>query len=504
MSRIQRRAAVLTLGLVVALTLSFLLLSRSADQQASPPNPTLLVETDQDSSVSESELEPAVEPRTHDGVFPLHGVIDNPDCHMRSGEQETRGLAVMLLPDGEISHFKVVDADGTVFEGSLPFVANHLRLGRRVDGTILVGFGDLRLNSRVFREEDTAEPVHIYEDGNLIYARQKVWDFDISRDGAAFFTAEPYDGESARLRIEHLDWGVVREYDLGTRMARHGFDIHATPMFLQSSDEVMLKSYSTLPHMFYPVDDRPVRSVDQVQRGGFTTRFLSRNTAYYAELLDPDREWWRIGRREYRWIDDEMQWTDTWIRELALHNFGIGLYVSDDGNHVIVEAWNRHVFNGTTGVTEFAFPTEDAISQRPGMPSDAALRRRVVSEAYRNARVERLAGVWDPSKAPDPGGHGNLEITDGLLTSSEVDFFRTVEDCRTYVHDQYDECVSKVSEEGLFRRDFYYVYDMATITPQASPDRRIERNRDHSCSGAWSAQKKVEIVDGRYRYINRW
>ncbi len=73
-------------------------------------------------------------------------------------------MAVVTAPTEDGAEFAVVDSGGTLFSDVLPFVPNHRRIGRSADGSVLVGFADLRLNSRVFRAADTPEPLLIYID----------------------------------------------------------------------------------------------------------------------------------------------------------------------------------------------------------------------------------------------------------------------------------------------------------------------------------------------------
>ena len=84
-------------------------------------------------------------------------VLGNLECRMLAGRRAAAGSAIVALPHGAGAKFAVLDADGTVAGGTLPFRPNHYRLGRRSDGTPLAALADLRLNSGTFRPENTPE-----------------------------------------------------------------------------------------------------------------------------------------------------------------------------------------------------------------------------------------------------------------------------------------------------------------------------------------------------------
>lgn len=123
--------------------------------------------------------------------------------------------AAVVLPADSGARFAVLDGSGWVFGDTLPFLPNHHRLGKRSDGTVLAGFGNLRLNSKVFRGSETPEPVRIYEDGYVAYETDKAWDFGIARDGTSFFVHEPLPGGASRLVVRDLDAGGEKHIHFG-------------------------------------------------------------------------------------------------------------------------------------------------------------------------------------------------------------------------------------------------------------------------------------------------
>ena len=117
------------------------------------------------------EAEPA---RTHEGVANdpvsspvwVEEVISNPDCRLVVGQRSVSDTALVIVPFGEGAWFAVVDALGVVFDGTLPFLPARHVLGKRTDGTVLVG---LELDGRL----------RIVHDGHSIFELDEAWRFDI-------------------------------------------------------------------------------------------------------------------------------------------------------------------------------------------------------------------------------------------------------------------------------------------------------------------------------------
>lgn len=187
---------------------------------------------------------PSARPRPSVGeAFAPDEVIGNLDCAMAVGGLEN-DTAVVLLPrergialrgtakaDGsfaraaspsltlaEGSRFAVVDREGHVFGDVLPFTPNHKHLGRRADGSVVVGFGDLRLNSKRFRAPETPEPVRIYVDGHVVYSTDKAADFRIAADGSSFFVKELLPAGTSRLVVRDLDSGALEHIEIGNAL----------------------------------------------------------------------------------------------------------------------------------------------------------------------------------------------------------------------------------------------------------------------------------------------
>ena len=133
------------------------------------------------------------------------------------GRGRANDTAIVILPTSEGAHFTVLDGNGEVFGDTLPFLPHEYHLGRRADGTVLAGFGDLRLNSRHFRDRDTPEPVRVYMDGQVIYESDKTWRFSVAPDGSSFYVHEPLAGGASRLIVHNLDELAERHFDMDRR-----------------------------------------------------------------------------------------------------------------------------------------------------------------------------------------------------------------------------------------------------------------------------------------------
>ena len=143
-------------------------------------------------------------------------VIEQLDCRLFAGIARVAHLGVVLLPSADCADYAVLDRTGVLFEGTLPFSPHHVRVGMRPDSSVLVGFGDLRLNSGDFRPIESREPVQILRDNHVIFKSDKVRDFDIASDGSSFAVHEPAPGGTSHLIIRNIDTGKESHYDLET------------------------------------------------------------------------------------------------------------------------------------------------------------------------------------------------------------------------------------------------------------------------------------------------
>ena len=172
--------------------------------------------------------------------FAPEDVIGNRDCLFQAGYGNAAGTGLVVLPGIGGYAFEVLDGEGRVFGDVLPFNPNHYRLAKDRNGSILAGFADLRLNSLVYRDEDSPEPIRIFRDGQLIYEANKVWDFGLAPDGSAFFVIEPTADLTSQLLIYDLEQGTQYQHDLGYAYTSQFDELPYTAQFTVTSNEVMM------------------------------------------------------------------------------------------------------------------------------------------------------------------------------------------------------------------------------------------------------------------------
>ena len=149
----------------------------------------------------------------------------------------------------------------------------HLRVGKRADGSVLAGFGYLRLNSEEVRERNTSEPVRIYMDGQVIYDSDKAWDFEIASDGSSFYVHEPLAANVWRLIVRNLNLDREDHHDLGIVFTPvNDYESDFSPKFSVGEREVMFfpayaDAFGRGPHTFFPTDGGEVRQILVGQRG---------------------------------------------------------------------------------------------------------------------------------------------------------------------------------------------------------------------------------------------
>lgn len=301
----------------------------------------------------------------HNAELAVEDVIDNPECRMIAGSGSAEGAALVVVPDSTGVRFGVLDADGTVFARSLNFMPNHLRLGRRSDGTLVAGLADLRLNSREFREPDAPEPVHIYVNDQLVYETAKAWNFGVARDGSSFFVLEPMAGEASRLLLRNLDLGEEEHFDLGSIFApASAYDPGVIVRYTNLQDEVMFHrggDFGRGLYHFYSVDGGNARTIGigspsnpasvatvdlEISDDAFEAQIVSSEVGYFAYSLEQEAsvttgmpERWLIVKRGITY-EPEPAVKEIWSRNLRLSGFNGSMVESDDGRSLALGAWD--------------------------------------------------------------------------------------------------------------------------------------------------------------------
>ena len=427
-----------------------------------------------------------------DGGIPHDLVIGNPDCRMSVGSGSGSGVALVAVPEADGAAFEVLGESGRLFADSLPFAPNHLSVSRRSDGVVLAGLGDLRLNSSVFRDPDTLEPLRIYADGQVIYDVDKAWDFSIAADGSSFFVHEPLAGDASRLVIHDLDLGVIKEYDLGTTYTpASAYEIGFAARYSLGFGEVIFApayadAFGRDVHRFYPVGGRAVRQATGALSN--SAHFASSEIGFFADFVDVSpvhmdstprvpEEVWRLSRRA---LDHESGGSavDVWTRDVSLQGFYGTMELSDEGDWLAVKAWNLTILDAATGEVVFEYPLAG---------DKEAERRRIANVMGSNMALEQVGDVSSV-------GFRDKRLLLYRRIGSEIG-------CSGIRGRDYAECLADLRRAGLFR-SVVDVYDMASIELEGQPDFRLQTDPSIQC-GSGYALRGLEVSGGslRYRYV---
>lgn len=330
-------------------------------------------------------------------------VVGVPECQLLAGRGSARDTALVVVPGDSGTRLAVLYGNGLLYGVSLPFLPHILELGKRADGSVVAGVGDLRLSSGVFREPDTPEPVRIYQDGQLIYETEKAWDFGIASDGSSFYVQEPLAGAGSRLIVRDLNAGVEAHVDLGTRYSPwYAYDRGYSIAYANGAKEIMFHKGGDMGsglYQFYSVADEGFRTLRVggtfpaiaddgvadivVDDNAFMTKIVSSEEGYFAyppskfaTLGSPDP--WRIVRRRFDY-GDEPGAADEWSLDIGLTGYGGTMIPSDDGRWLGLNAWEFVLLDAATGRPVFRFPKVDktgALGERAGSGGDRRRCRR--------------------------------------------------------------------------------------------------------------------------------
>ena len=428
-----------------------------------------------------SELRPAAELRPAE-------VIGNIDCNMKVGTGPASGSAVVVVPALEGARFSVLGAGGTLASGSLPFHPHIVELGVQPDGTPVFGLGDLRLNSGVFRERDTAEPVRIWVGERVAYESDKAWDFLVAPDGSSFAVHEPLAGDGSRLVVNNLQTGEERHFDLGTRFTPfNDYEPSAAIRYSLDGSEIIFYSSQTDAsglgtYWFYPTGEGRVRRIEV--EGGRGAVLASSSEGYLADqppdLGEEERDSvWRVTKR--RFDAGEGSAGEAWSRTLDLRIFDGDMFASDDGRWLALQAWDFHVLDTDTGNVVFRYPMVASAREH------VARLGSVVGEGASASDLGRLSGI--------------------LFKGGNMLFLREFgqRDCSTPPGEQYDErryrtCLRALRKSGAYRA-VYDVYDMDRISVDATPYHRAEVRMDGNCALADPSLGGLRDRRGRLAYV---
>lgn len=414
--------------------------------------------------------------------------ILNFDCYMRSGKGSASNVAVVILRSGEGTKFVVLDESGELTRGELDFRPNHLRIGRRSDGSVVYGFGDLRLNSKVFRAQDSAEPIRIFQDNYVIYESDKAWDFDVAHDGSSFFVHEPTAGGTSRLRVRNLDSGTQVEHDLGTRLSPFNdySSSHAPGYSLDATEIVFTPAHADAMgrgvYWFYPVGDG--KKLQVTIEGFWSAMLTSSENGYFVQHpndIDPDESegGWRVSKRRLRSSTREFE--ELWSVELNVRKLSGLMSLSENGKWLGLSGNEYMVLDTDTGETIFTFPYG----------------------SNREAQLVRLApNLAEGATIDDIGQYGDLRFKGNHLVGYRI--LGGTSWCSQKSGEEYDrikerECIRESRLLGKLK-EFFDIYDMNSIELSSSPTYTTEVYSESNCNPANPGWKGLVNVDGKLAF----
>ncbi len=299
-------------------------------------------------------------------------VIAHPDCRIGLGQGFAQDATVVVVPAGDGAWYAVINGDGVMFDGTLPFLPDRQAFGQRADGSVIAGFGHEGM-------------VRVVQDGQLIYELDDAWDFDIADNGSSFYAIEPLTG-AAQLVVRNIDLGEEHHYELDDSLVPTGSRRNFGTSYSTDFSEVIVSSIrggvlsfgarardsaaaaglefnlapmaSTGVQWFFRVDGGPTRTVtaETTQHGVFfppeSILLASSETGY--DVSFEDGAGWRIVKvnREYGPGGEVSRTAEVWSRQVSLPGSGPWLppILSSDGAWLGVWGSEFEILNTTTGV----------------------------------------------------------------------------------------------------------------------------------------------------------
>lgn len=408
--------------------------------------------------------------------------IHNLDCQMFVGEGAASDVAIVTHQTAEGIVFAVVGESGELARGELDFRPNHVRIGRRGDGSVVYGFGDLRTHARGRRPQESPEPIQLYHDDFVIYESSKALDFDVAQDGSSFAVHEPSTSDVTRLVVRNLTEGTQVEHELNTKLTHKG---RYSMAYTTDGTEVAFSPaqlYGRGFHWFYSGNGERAR---RIKVEGFRSVLLtSSENGYFVERAyeadaDESEEVWEVTRR--RFLHSIGQSEALWSVLLSIEDFGSRLSVSENGKWLGLFASDYTVLDTETGETIFDFPYR----RNPEM------------------QLARLAPIL-PADATvtDIGKHSSMNFKGNHLIGFRV--WGDSSSCHSELDDHYfnpkkRECIWDLRMRGVYKY-FYDIYDMNTVNQDGSPAYTAEVFPESDCVRASARWKGLVDVDGELAF----
>jgi len=281
-------------------------------------------------------------------------VVADPNCRMVVGQRTASDTALVYLPLGEGAWFAVVNTFGVVLDGTLPFVPERPVVGKRPDGTILVGFS----------LEDEVQIVH---DGSVIYQFDDVWSYNIADDGSSFFVVEPLAGDATRLVVHNLELREEHHFDLGTSITRSNRGLDFNLVYSTDRAEVIVQPSrgDGGTSRFFPTAGGEPREVLVEHREGSLPKdlslFATSEVSYHAHQVgarDRNNLLWNIVKVERDFGTDRGPGSRVWTRDLEFLPLFFSMQLSPNGTWLLLSdpISGVEVLDTTDGATVFDYP----------------------------------------------------------------------------------------------------------------------------------------------------
>ena len=327
-------------------------------------------------------------------------------CRLHRGAGAARDAAVAVIAGDAGARFVVLDGDGPVFAGELPFQPERALLGRRGDGVLAAAFGggdQARL--KVFLDGEVAADIH----GAL--------DFGLSRDGTAWFVVRRnpegafevawHDTATGRQRVFAAHW--LRDTGSGLSHTAAYAQVDNAIVFAPRQQDQSVEN----AHYMYTTRGK----VRMVRLGSTLQTILESDSHIYALQKWHHRH--GLAKRVFHWdAEGADRVVEAWWRPLTVAPTTVRLFRSDDDAWIGLFGWQLLVLDAATGELALSFPVRgdkaaELTRLRGVLPPDATVRD--VGEA-RDARIAHglllVRRVVPGAPDRDRAGDGATEVVD--------------------------------------------------------------------------------------------
>ena len=422
--------------------------SRPVASAQTQPSPSRAAEFE--ATISSSDLE----------HFAPERVLGNPECRMTVYPSVLGDTAVVVLPTEDGARFAVLDADGPLFAGELPFRPRRFQVVRRRDGSVLTAFTD---TSHLLLDDRSAERrgfARVHLDRQPILVHDMVSDLKLAPDGSSYFFVEPLAADTSQMVIHNLDLGLERTHFLDTLYySPPSSHRYYSGYYSRDNSEIMFfPDYEGVgKHRFLPTGSTggwrivDVTDIEGVQTAAFTSSEAGFFFTYGQEEMRGE-----VFRRDFEWDGPTWQSVDRWSVTLpGTVGFNLPMQFSTDGSMLLAHGKEMRLIDTDDGEVLFRFPLRD-----------------------KSAQLSRLVHILGPDATEADVGNGERPFFRGeqLLLPREFE-----------------------GAEGGKTRRFYDVFDLAEMSINAGPDFRVADNRE-VCAPSERGQQGLRDDGGRLVY----